>query len=124
VTTITDVAGARERLEEGLSKWLRDDTKVTSLGVTMGDLRTVLAALDEANVDAARYRWLRSQDVETIHGGGVFIGKTPDNLVLNFEHADAAIDQAALTPEPEREDKLTITHELGPDGEVRELGKP
>ena len=44
--------------------------------------------------DAARYRWLRSRDLDAVHSGGVFVGKTPDNLVLNLEDCDAAIDAA------------------------------
>lgn len=44
--------------------------------------------------DARRYRWLRSRDLGTVYSGGVFVGKTPDNLVLDFEDADRAIDEA------------------------------
>ncbi|HHE1116524.1 TPA: ead/Ea22-like family protein, partial [Pseudomonas aeruginosa] len=32
--------------------------------------------------DAARYRWLRERDLETIRQGGVFAGMTPENIVL------------------------------------------
>ncbi|MFU2763946.1 hypothetical protein ACM7NW_29965 [Pseudomonas aeruginosa] len=44
--------------------------------------------------DAARYRWLRERDLETIIQGGVFAGMTPENIVLNQEDLDAAIDAA------------------------------
>ncbi|BBF92387.1 hypothetical protein [Blastochloris tepida] len=44
--------------------------------------------------DAARYRWLRERDLETIDKGGVFIGAVPENLVLNLEEADQIIDAA------------------------------
>lgn len=44
--------------------------------------------------DAARYRWLRERDLETIRQGSVFAGMTPENIVLNLEHLDAAIDAA------------------------------
>ncbi|ENT5139899.1 hypothetical protein [Pseudomonas aeruginosa] len=44
--------------------------------------------------DAARYRWLRERDLETIRQGGVFAGMTPENIVLNQEDLDAAIDAA------------------------------
>ncbi|WP_217269210.1 hypothetical protein [Pseudomonas aeruginosa] len=44
--------------------------------------------------DAERYRWLRERDLETIRQGGVFAGMTPENIVLNLEHLDAAIDAA------------------------------
>ncbi len=42
--------------------------------------------------DAARYRWLRERDLDTIDKGGVFAGMTPDNLVLSGDELDAAID--------------------------------
>ncbi|AVS75644.1 hypothetical protein [Paracidovorax cattleyae] len=41
---------------------------------------------------AARYEWLRSRDLDAIHQGGIFAGKTPDNVVLNGADLDAAID--------------------------------
>jgi len=44
--------------------------------------------------DAARYRWLRERDLDTIHLGGVFAGQTPENLVINGEDLDRAIDEA------------------------------
>jgi hypothetical protein len=44
--------------------------------------------------DAARYRWLRERDLDTIERGGVFAGMTPENYVLNGEDLDAAIDAA------------------------------
>jgi NTP pyrophosphatase (non-canonical NTP hydrolase) len=52
------------------------------------------AAGDKVALDARRYRWLRSRDVDTIRQGGVFAGQTPENLVLSEEHLDAAIDAA------------------------------
>lgn len=44
--------------------------------------------------DAARYRWIRARDLDTIERGGVFAGLVPDNLVLNGEDLDEAIDAA------------------------------
>ena len=44
--------------------------------------------------DAMRYRWLRSRSLTTIHDGGVFAGVTPDNIVLNGDDLDSAIDKA------------------------------
>ena len=41
---------------------------------------------------AERYEWLRDRDLSTIYQGGVFAGKTPENLVLNGDDLDAAID--------------------------------
>jgi hypothetical protein len=42
--------------------------------------------------DAARYQWLRNRDLETVAEGGVFIGVTPENVVINGDDADAYID--------------------------------
>lgn len=42
--------------------------------------------------DAARYQWLRSRDLLTVQSGGVFAGKTPDNVVLNGVDLDEEID--------------------------------
>ena len=58
----------------------------------------------ETERDASRYRWLRERDLETVYSGGVFIGETPRNMVLNLEDADAAIDvaMAAERGEPRR----------------------
>lgn len=44
--------------------------------------------------DAARYRWLRARDLETIGQGGVFAGMTPQNVILNGHDLDDAIDAA------------------------------
>ena len=44
--------------------------------------------------DAERYRFLRERDLDAIYLGGVFAGKTPDNLVLNGDDLDAAVDAA------------------------------
>lgn len=44
--------------------------------------------------DAERYRHLKSKDIGAIHKGGVFAGKTPDNVVLNGDELDAAVDQS------------------------------
>lgn len=54
--------------------------------------------IDALSMDAVRYRWLRSRDLETISQGGVFAGLTPDNLVLNEETLDQAIDAAMAKP--------------------------
>lgn len=45
-------------------------------------------------LDAERYRWLRSRDLETISQGGVFAGMTPQNVILNEEDLDQAVDAA------------------------------
>jgi len=56
----------------------------------------MLALTDDGAIalDAARYRWLRERDLDTISRGGVFAGMTPKNVVLNGEDLDRAIDEA------------------------------
>lgn len=48
--------------------------------------------IDELRPDAERYQYLRERDLDTIRQGGVFAGRTPDNVVLNGDDLDAAID--------------------------------
>jgi hypothetical protein len=43
--------------------------------------------------DARRYQWLRSRDDNTIVQGGVFIGLTPQNMILTLADADRHIDE-------------------------------
>jgi hypothetical protein len=50
--------------------------------------------LDESCDFANRYRFLRARDLGAIREGGVFAGLTPDNVVLNGEDLDRAIDAA------------------------------
>lgn len=60
---------------------------------------------DEQRKDAERYRHLRAQPIDCIDAGGIFCGKTPENVVVNGEDLDAAVDAAigigqAATPQP------------------------
>lgn len=50
--------------------------------------------IENLAADAARYRWLRDQNLDTIQRGGVFASMTPENVVLNGEDLDVAIDAA------------------------------
>lgn len=45
---------------------------------------------------ARRYAWLRERDLNTLHEGGVFAGRTPHNVVLNGADLDEAIDAGML----------------------------
>lgn len=55
--------------------------------------RDALLAAQITNAEHAnRYAWLRERDLSTILQGGVFAGKTPENVVLNGADLDAAID--------------------------------
>lgn len=52
--------------------------------------------------DAERYRYLRDRDLETVHTGGIFAGRTPESIVLNGDDLDEAIDSAlASLPAPQ-----------------------
>jgi hypothetical protein len=50
------------------------------------------APMDDVRRDAERYRKLRAADINAIHKGGVFAGLTPDNVVINGEDLDIAVD--------------------------------
>lgn len=52
---------------------------------------------EKAVKDAMRYQYLRNADVDAIHKGGIFAGKTPENVVINGEDLDEAIDKALAT---------------------------
>jgi hypothetical protein len=67
-------------------------------GLPGDGLRPSIAdAVDGADArDAERYRWLRQRDLDTIFMGGVFVGKTPENIVLNGIDLDAAVDAARV----------------------------
>ena len=54
------------------------------------------ADFSRQSADATRYRWLRERDLDTIDAGGVFAGVTPENMVLNGDDLDAAIDARRL----------------------------
>lgn len=64
----------------------------------LGDLAKLLAAKDariaELERDAERYQYLRNADVKVITKGGIFAGKTPDNIVMNGDDLDNEIDAA------------------------------
>jgi len=54
----------------------------------------MLAENERFKKDAARYQYLRNADINAVYSGGLFAGKTPDNLVLNGEDLDNEIDAA------------------------------
>ena len=43
-------------------------------------------------VYALRYAYLRQAPLDAIKAGGVFVGKTPDNIVLNGADLDQIVD--------------------------------
>ena len=56
--------------------------------------RRAAAEIKKLRADADRYNWLRTRDLDTISQGGVFAGMTPENVILNEEDLDRAIDAA------------------------------
>lgn len=52
------------------------------------------AEVEAEKADAARYRFLRSRDLDTIKAGGVFAGMTPKNVILSGGDLDQAVDAA------------------------------
>jgi hypothetical protein len=50
------------------------------------------AQMDDVLKDAERYRKLRNADIDSVSKGGVFAGLTPDNVVINGEDLDIAVD--------------------------------
>lgn len=47
---------------------------------------------EQVRVYALRYAMLRAAPIDAITSGGVFAGQTPQNIVLNGDDLDAAID--------------------------------
>jgi hypothetical protein len=70
---------------------------VAALESSVGHLSRLV---DDLRPGHDRYQYLRERPVDTIDTGGVFAGLVPDNVVLNGEDLDRAID-AALPSEPE-----------------------
>lgn len=69
--------------------------EVTHGNTTMDEcMASLLDRLEVAEVYADRYRYLRERPLDAVSSGGVFAGKTPDNVVLNGAELDAAIDAA------------------------------
>lgn len=65
---------------------------------TNAALSILSARVAWVETDAARYRFLRERDLDTITKGGVFAGMTPINIILNGDDLDAAIDAYLTTP--------------------------
>ncbi len=59
----------------------------------------LIAQLAEVRRYAERYQWLRSRDLDAVETGGIFCGMTPENIVLNGDDLDEAIDDAIAEQE-------------------------
>ena len=46
----------------------------------------------QLEADARRYRYLRGVNINAVFDGGIFAGKTPDNVVINGVDLDLEID--------------------------------
>ena len=69
--------------------------RAVEIGPNWGDstlLNSAADIIELLHADAARYQFLRGRDLNTIYMGGVFAGITPENVVLNGDDLDAAID--------------------------------
>ena len=77
-------------------------------------LRKQKPPTDQQIAYAKRYEWLRSRDLDAIGSGGVFAGMTPENVVVNGEDLDAAVDaaigigQAAAPQQPTTEQSSAV----------------
>ncbi|WP_205582859.1 hypothetical protein [Pseudomonas aeruginosa] len=91
---ILGLIGEVERLEEELSQCASALPGTYYMDPPDGGNVSIPEQIRRMAKDAARYRWLRERDLETIRQGGVFAGMTPENIVLNQEDLDAAIDAA------------------------------
>lgn len=78
------------RVAEGRMPQAKADDEIAVMRAVADTLRD----LQQTELDAGRYRWLRTRDLDTIGAGGVFVGLTPQNTVLNGEDLDRAVDQA------------------------------
>ncbi|KGX12120.1 hypothetical protein X986_3893 [Burkholderia pseudomallei] len=82
---------------DGMPQTVEQQTsgEVTHGNTTMDEcMASLLDRLEVAEVYADRYRYLRERPLDAVSSGGVFAGKTPDNVVLNGAELDAAIDAA------------------------------
>jgi hypothetical protein len=113
--TAEQAEGVRASLSERLIAAIEGECD--GLAITDEQASNVLAylqygsPLDDVRRDAERYRKLRDADINAIHKGGVFAGLTPDNVVINGEDLDIAVDllidaPAASTGEQESSDGL------------------
>ena len=96
----TLIAKAEKIISEATSRleWLRSKKWGEPVGPSP-DARseTDKVAADQDQIDAARYRWLRGRNLNAIHQGGLFVGLTPQNLVLNGKDLNDAMDRAMGT---------------------------
>ncbi len=69
-----------------------DEDQLPGTRALMAEFESIKLCAGEIDRDAARYRFLRNQDINVICEGGVFAGMTPENVALTGAALDAAID--------------------------------
>lgn len=79
-----------KRISAGEDEWF----VLLDYGYVSHNLRAAEGEEAEIARDAVRYQYLRSKDFGTIKEGGIFVGRTPDNIVINGDDLDAAVDAA------------------------------
>jgi hypothetical protein len=89
------LADKLEQFHANTPIWAKADRDILWQAVVALRNTTPAAVAPDVQRDAERYRWLRDRDLETINTeGGVFAGKVPDNVVMNGDDLDQAIDEA------------------------------
>lgn len=78
---------------------VNDSDKKYSELLTIADTAEfdLLAMIEPLLIDSKRYQLLREADIDAIKKGGVFVGITPENLVINGIDLDAEIDKRLLS---------------------------
>ena len=70
-----------------------------SAGDIVSERDQLKAENESLRADAERYRVLRRADIDTIHNGGLFVGLTPENVVINGCDLDYRCDALISSPE-------------------------
>ncbi len=94
IACLTEVANVAVALREEMKAIALATGRSQTDGESDTDWAYMAEEVAELARDAARYRWLRERDLDTIDQGGVFAGKTPDNIVISHEDLDAHVDAA------------------------------
>lgn len=101
LTALAELADVAESLRDEMKGIALATGRSKTDGESDTDWAFMAEEVAELARDAARYRWLRERDLDTIDRGGVFAGKTPDNIVMNQEDLDQHVD-AAMAAEAAR----------------------
>ena len=70
-----------------------DSTKEALIIIANAIPLDMLPCLGVIEKDVRRYQYLRCADIDSVYKGGIFVGRTPDNIVINGEDLDVAIDE-------------------------------